>query len=161
ETALATLIEVVERAPQRPSQCDVRVPADLEKICLKCLEKKPLARYSSAMDLAEDLERFQNGEPIHARTPAPGERAWPWAKRHPGMTALSLIPLLALVMAVVTLAVSNARIAAKEAVTGQALVQARQALSREQRLVYVERVALASRLWSDNHLAAAERLLDE
>ena len=161
ETALATLIEVVEQPPQRPSQCNVRVPADLETICLKCLEKEPSARYSSAMDLAEDLKRFRNGESIHARSPAPleralrgpsGTRAWP--RSH-------LSPFCALVLAVVTLAASNARIAAKETATARALVQARQALSREQRMVYVERVALASRLWSDNHLAAAERLLDE
>src|SRR5262249_32854279 len=155
ETALATMIEVMEKPPRRPSQINPRVPSDLEVICLKCLEKEPSRRYSSALALAEDLERFRNGEAIHARPAAPRERAWRWAKRHPLMIASSLVTGLALIVAVVTLAVSRARIAAKEAATAHALVQEREALGREQRLLYLERVASASRLWKGNHLEAA------
>src|SRR5262249_34255894 len=94
-TALATLMAVVESPPRRPSRCNPRVPVDLEVICLKCLEKEPSRRYSGALDLAEDLARWRNGESIRARPAAPGERAWRWARRHPGMTALGLVTGLA------------------------------------------------------------------
>jgi WD40 repeat protein len=161
DTALATLLQVVEDPPPRPSLRNPRVPADLETICLKCLEKEPSRRYASALDLAEDLGRWRNGETIRARPATPGERAWRWTRRHPVVAALGLITGLALLLAVATLAVSHARIAIEQEETARALERQRQALRREQRLLYLERVALASRLWSSNQLALAERLLDE
>jgi serine/threonine protein kinase len=65
------LAQVVADEPVRPSQLVRRMPADLQTICLKCLEKNPLHRYSSALILAEELARFQSNLPItgsgHAR----------------------------------------------------------------------------------------------
>jgi eukaryotic-like serine/threonine-protein kinase len=160
-TAMAVLLRVMERPPRRPAQCNPRVPADLETVCLKCLEKEPHRRYQSALELAEDLERWRNGEPVLARPAAPWERAWRWARRHPFGAGLSLVTALALVLAVVTLALSNARIARQEGETARALAQEQQARDRERRQVYLARVALAYRLWSENRLGAAGRLLDE
>ncbi len=51
---------------RRPSKLQVRVPADLETICLKAMEKNPDRRYCSAGDMAADLHAFLNGEPISA-----------------------------------------------------------------------------------------------
>ncbi|HZS18602.1 MAG TPA: hypothetical protein VFA51_11800, partial [Candidatus Udaeobacter sp.] len=67
---------------------------DLETICAKCLEREPGARYRSAGDLAEDLERWLEGLDIIARPVSPLARGWRWTKRNPvvaGMAALLLI----------------------------------------------------------------------
>jgi serine/threonine-protein kinase len=69
----ATLLETLDRVradePVAPRSVNRDVPADLEIICLKCLQKDPAARYASARELADDLQRFLDGEPIHVRAP--------------------------------------------------------------------------------------------
>jgi WD40 repeat protein len=87
-TAYDTLLQVVEKEPERPRTVNPRVDRDLETICLKCLEKDPGRRYGSAEALAEDLERWQRGEPIQARPTTRWERAAKWARRKPAAAAL-------------------------------------------------------------------------
>jgi serine/threonine protein kinase/tetratricopeptide (TPR) repeat protein len=60
---------------------------DLETICGRCLEREPNARYRSAHDLAEDLERWLEGRPIIARPVSPPVRVWRWARRNPKLAA--------------------------------------------------------------------------
>jgi hypothetical protein len=59
-----TMVQVLTEEVDAPSQARKDVPAELEAICLKCLEKEPARRYDSAAALAEDLQRFLAGEPI-------------------------------------------------------------------------------------------------
>ncbi len=66
-TVADVLLQVRTQEAPRLRSLNARVPADLETICLKCLEKDPARRYSSARRLAEDLERWQRHEPIEAR----------------------------------------------------------------------------------------------
>ncbi len=85
-----TLTKVSSEEPASPrSLCPV-VPADLETICLKCLEKEPSRRYQSAHELAEELGRFLRDEPILARSAGLLEKSWRWRRRNPGLASLGL-----------------------------------------------------------------------
>jgi serine/threonine-protein kinase len=96
ETAAYTIHEVITRDPVPPTRLNHKVPRDLETICLKCLRKEPERRYASAVALAEDLQRFQEGRPIQARPVGWAERSWRWGRRNPTAAAL-LVTALALV----------------------------------------------------------------
>jgi serine/threonine protein kinase len=61
-----TVQRVLLDEPVPPWQLRPGLPRDLETVCLKCLEKEPVRRYASALELAEDLERFLKGEPVAA-----------------------------------------------------------------------------------------------
>jgi hypothetical protein len=88
---------VRNRAPEPPRRRNAGVPRDLETICLKCLEKDPRRRYSSAQALADDLHAWLDSRPIAARRVGPAERAWLWCRRRPAVAALSAAVLLAMV----------------------------------------------------------------
>jgi serine/threonine-protein kinase len=88
ETATETLQQVISQEPEPPSRVNAKTPRDLETICLKCLEKEPAARYSTAAELAADLERFLKHEPIRARPPGRLERGLRWVRRQPGLAGL-------------------------------------------------------------------------
>jgi predicted Ser/Thr protein kinase len=93
-SALAAMKMVTTEEPTPPSAISPNVPADLEAICLKCLEKSPARRYPSAQDLADDLRRFLSGQPVTARPAGRARRAWRWVRQHPGIVALVLLVLI-------------------------------------------------------------------
>jgi WD40 repeat protein/tRNA A-37 threonylcarbamoyl transferase component Bud32 len=95
ETPLKTLDRVVRDEPIPPRRLCATTPRDLEIISLKCLRKEPAGRYASAEKLAEDLERWQRGEPIEARPAGTVERGIKWMRRRPALAALTAVCLLA------------------------------------------------------------------
>jgi tetratricopeptide (TPR) repeat protein len=95
ENPFHTLAQVCTHDPVSPRRLQPTVPRDLEKICLKCLEKDPTKRYASAGDLADDLRRFRNGEPVRARLITPLGRALKWARRRKVVAALVAVTALA------------------------------------------------------------------
>jgi hypothetical protein len=88
ETALDTLVQVVNGEPVPPRRLQPRVPRDLETICLTCLSKEPARRYASAAALGDDLCRFLNGEPVRARPVGTLGRVARWARRRPAVAAM-------------------------------------------------------------------------
>jgi WD40 repeat protein len=110
-TQLDTVLQLLEREPVPPRHIDPRVDVDLATISLKCLEKNPAKRYSSAQVLAEDLERWLRGEPIVARPVGIGVRLWRWCRRKPALAgALAAAGLgIALALAALVIAFVNDR----------------------------------------------------
>jgi TolB-like protein/Tfp pilus assembly protein PilF len=91
-------LKVIQQASEKPApKLRILMPGldrDLETICAKCLDREPSARYRSAGDLAEDLERWLEGRHIIARPVSPVARAWRWTRRNPvvaGMASLLLV----------------------------------------------------------------------
>ena len=66
-TTYETIKLLLDTEPRQPRLWNSKIDRDLSTICLKCLEKDPKRRYSSALALAEDLERWLKHEPILAR----------------------------------------------------------------------------------------------
>jgi len=94
-TPLETLWQVREQEPKSPRTINPQIDRDLETICLKCLEKQPEKRYSSAAALADDLDRWLDSEPILARPTGTSQRVWKWMRRRPTQAALVAVVLAA------------------------------------------------------------------
>jgi TolB-like protein/Flp pilus assembly protein TadD/tRNA A-37 threonylcarbamoyl transferase component Bud32 len=93
EHALKTIQQATEKPAPKLRTVAPALDRDLETICAKCLERDPSARYRSAGELADDLERWLHGRSIVARPVSPPVTLWRWMRRNPivaGMSALLL-----------------------------------------------------------------------
>ncbi len=90
KTVVETLDQVRTQEPAAPSRWQAGVPLDLDTICLKCLRKEPEKRYASAAELADELVRYQQGEPILARPVGQIERVWRWCVRKPALASMAV-----------------------------------------------------------------------
>jgi serine/threonine protein kinase len=97
-TALETLAQVKDADPVPPSKIQPGMPGEIETICLKCLEKHPMRRYTTALEFAEDLRRFQAGEPIMAQDPPLWLLLWKRARRRPALSAALLVSATAILL---------------------------------------------------------------
>jgi serine/threonine protein kinase len=110
ETPLETVLQVLHTEPVSVTSLQPNVPRDLETICLKCLQKESHKRYGSALELAEDIQRFLRDEPIRARPVRPVERLWRWVRRHPLPSGLLAAGLLAPLVALTALSLLSTRL---------------------------------------------------
>jgi len=102
-TLLDTLEQVRSTEPVPPSRLQTKCPRDLETICLKCLQKEPSRRYSTALTLAQDLRRFQEGRPIRAQPVSRSEIAWRWCQRNPVVAGLlTVVVILGIAVTIVS-----------------------------------------------------------
>ena len=147
------------------------IPAELETIVLKALEKNPQDRYATAKELADDLQRWCEDRPIQARRPSWRQVATKWAAA-PGVVRAAAA---AMVLTVLALGAGAAVIWQAEQEKDQALRETKQALAdrtdamqtkdaalrREQEVASRLRIHLADSRWGAGQVGWAEDLLDE
>jgi serine/threonine protein kinase/tetratricopeptide (TPR) repeat protein len=93
-TTYETIHLLLDSEPRQPRLWNQKVDRELSAICLKCLEKGPRHRYSSALALAEDLERWLRHEPILAKRSGFFAHARKWVQRNPMIAALITLSVL-------------------------------------------------------------------
>jgi WD40 repeat protein len=183
--------QVLQQEPRSLRSLDVRIPGDLETITLKCLAKEPDRRYQSAQELAEDLQRFLNGEPILARRVTGVARTVRWLRRRPaiaGLLAASVVALLALVgaglamdynaslkqlnddlttkRAELTMAVGDLNKAKGELEQANAGLQSarndlEQSYQSLDKTLYVTRINVAHQAWDEGNIDQASEIINE
>ncbi len=92
------LRRIAEEEPTSIRKNVPTVPVDLATIVAKALARDPSNRYETAWDLADDLRRFQEGQPILARPVGPLARTWRWCKRKPALASLAASLLLSVIV---------------------------------------------------------------
>jgi TolB-like protein/Tfp pilus assembly protein PilF len=119
-TTYETIKLLLESEPRPPRLWNPKIDRDVSTICLKCLEKDPRRRYSSALGLAEDLERWLKHEPIKARRTGVVARGKKWLQRNP--TAAAVVALSLALVAAVGAIVWKAELFHRTATTGIAVL---------------------------------------
>ncbi len=152
-TPAATLHQVLHAEPVSPCQLNPAVPLDLETVTLKCLQKEPARRYATALQFADDLERFLRDEPVHARPAGWTERSWRWCRRRPVIAGLSVVSLLSLIAVALTATVAAFRI------NRLRQLEADGRESAEANLYAADMVAV-QQAWEERNLGRARQLLE-
>jgi serine/threonine protein kinase/Flp pilus assembly protein TadD len=104
--AFAVIKQAEEKTAPKLRTLAPELDRDLETICARCLEREPPARYQTAAELADDLERWSDKRPIRARPVSPPIALWRWGRRNPPL-ALAAAACLALCAAVIWLGVTR------------------------------------------------------
>jgi WD40 repeat protein/predicted Ser/Thr protein kinase len=167
ESVPQTLQQVATQEPVPPRRVQPGTARDLDTICLKCLEKDPARRYATALELAEDLRRFQADEPIHARPAGWLHRAAKWSRRRPTAAALLVISILATIALVGgslwyqgQLQDAVVRLATEKATSEGRRVEAVEQRDEARRHLYLYSIPLAHRAWESAKLERMITLLD-
>jgi tetratricopeptide (TPR) repeat protein len=161
ETAEETLRQVVSEEPLPPSRLPVRLPRDLETVCLKCLEKVPAKRYASAEALADDLRRFLDGRPIRARRIGSLGRLARWAGRRPAVAALTAAVALLAALGGVGLVLSSRHDRRLRLQAEQKRVEAEENLAEARQVVDEMYTKVAAELEGRRGMDAYQRTLLE
>src|SRR5262245_61032594 len=159
-SSMETLRLVIENEAVPPRRLNPALPADLETICLKCLEKDPDRRYQTAQELGDELGRFIRDEPILARPVAQVEKVWRWCRRKPVVASLSAATLVLLFSVAIGSPVALYRI--NQARKGEASQRtlAQESARSARRLLYASEMNLAHQSLKLNNFGKARRLLE-
>ncbi|MFY7951957.1 MAG: protein kinase domain-containing protein, partial [Armatimonadaceae bacterium] len=159
EDSLALLNQVIADEPPSIRKKAPGVSRDLELICFKCLEKGPIDRYQTAAELADDLRRFADREPVSVRPAGPIEKVVKWAKRRPTLATAYGLGVLA---AVLLLFGGGAAVLAVEAAGARDAAEGhrREAELARDQLASQADVLEAARVTADEHWKAAELARD-
>lgn len=128
DSAASVLAQIAAHEPVPPRRLNPAVSRDLETIILKCLEKSPSARYATADELRDDLDRLLTGHPIRARPVSAAGRLARWARRKPALAAALAIIFLGSTGSALLLAERNRSLATALARSEAAENRARHAL---------------------------------
>jgi WD40 repeat protein/tRNA A-37 threonylcarbamoyl transferase component Bud32 len=161
-TPLETLRKVMEEDPVPPRELYRFADADLETICLKCLEKHPRQRYDTAAALADDLDCWLEERPIRARPAGTAERVLKWARRNPLIAALVLTLQVVVVGALgaglwmsLRIAEANEDLLAKDAENRQRAIQLTKTVEESRRRLVRLNVQTGNRLVADGNALGA------
>ncbi|MDP6447781.1 MAG: serine/threonine-protein kinase, partial [Pirellulaceae bacterium] len=108
-SAMDTVQQVINEEPLPPRRLNRAIDRDLETICLKCLEKDPPRRYQTSAEVADELHRFLERQPIRARPVGVAGHVWRWSRRKPALAAMSLVALLLAIAAATGIGVGYRR----------------------------------------------------
>ncbi|MCA9175418.1 MAG: serine/threonine protein kinase [Planctomycetales bacterium] len=101
--------EITENGPTPPRRVRADVPRDLENVVMKAMALSPADRYRSARDLSDDLRRFAQDRPVHARRATIFERGWRWCRRNRLIALTTSVALLALMTTTIVSSVAYYR----------------------------------------------------
>ena len=149
-----TVQQVLNVEPVSPRVLNPSVPADLETVCLKCLEKEPGKRYATAQMLAEELGRFLEGKPVLARPMGRLAKAGRWCRRNPRLASATGVALLSLLIGL-----AGATWQWRRAETERARAEAGELLARQS--TYASGMKLAQLAMADNNVGLALILLEK
>ena len=147
KTMMQTLMRVTKEPVRSPTSLNRSIGLDLETICLKCLDKDSERRYSSAGEVAAELERYLKGHPIHGRRVGKLERTQRWCRRNPKVAMLGAFAFVLLTFLAIAGPIA-------------ALQFAHQA-DRYRRLAYVTAMRVAHQECIEGEVENAIELLEE
>jgi WD40 repeat protein/serine/threonine protein kinase len=154
------LRQIAFEEPKPPRRLNKAVPADLETIVLKAMEKDPAARYATAREMADDLQRFLSDQSILAKRPTLLQRLKKWSRRHWAVLAPLLTMAGVAVFALLGGALwFNAELRVQRDDALRAKEKARAAYAAARLTLYAAHTHLAHRDWQDAHLGRALHLL--
>lgn len=153
ESLSETLRLVVACERVSPRQLRPALPAEMEIITLKCLEREPSRRFGSALEVAEELARWQRHEPIRTRPATPSERIVKWVRRRPMVAGLATALAVSLMVGL-TATLWQARRAARAA------EQARSNESDARRQAYAAEIPLADEAAAAGRWVEVESILN-
>src|SRR5262249_45140260 len=146
-------------APARLRKLNKTVPRDLETIVHKAVDRDSARRYQTASDLAADLQRFIDDEPIRARPLSPVERLGRWCRRNPVVAGLTAaVACAVLVGTMVSIYYAAAR--AHNAELQMALEETARATEKAEQYEYALRMNLAKANWENGNAAGVLELLN-